>query len=318
MPVDVDYVPVATNSANPEVAVNAALDKFKIAILELASMVGGEAGETIPTGGTLGQLLARGSGGTLVWVDPPTGGGGEPIYELPEGGTTGQLLAKQSDVDYDVAWIDAPAGGTPGGADNSATTVVQRQIYPIGSLVPTYTLPNPPTVDNYLIGIQTFATTTTPPSGFTLIGSAPDPTSRNATTVWYRKVQSGDSPNLPSPIFSNGDTGSITYIELNNALAADWGDFFVNSAIFVGTGNGTVPPIDVTDGDFVLAFFIARQGFSVLTAGGGWTALDDENGGNRQANLVRRTYNGGGIQASGLSYTAEEVATVVLQFRTLN
>lgn len=39
------------------------------------------------------------------------GDAGEAGPGVPSGGTTGQLAAKASDSDYDVEWIDAPAGG---------------------------------------------------------------------------------------------------------------------------------------------------------------------------------------------------------------
>lgn len=48
------------------------------------------------------------------------GGGG-----LPPAGSTGQLLAKASGADRDVAWVDAPTGGSGSG--------VQRVDYAVGS-----------------------------------------------------------------------------------------------------------------------------------------------------------------------------------------
>lgn len=44
---------------------------------------------------------------------------GEPGVGLPTGGTTGQIAAKASNSDYDVEWIDPPAGGTGGGVADS-------------------------------------------------------------------------------------------------------------------------------------------------------------------------------------------------------
>lgn len=53
---------------------------------------------------------------------------------LPVGGTEGQILAKASDTDYDVEWIDAPAGGV-----GTGTSVIAVAPYPTGGTVTTYT-----------------------------------------------------------------------------------------------------------------------------------------------------------------------------------
>ncbi len=67
----------------------------------------------VPTDGTAGQVLTKGSGVTYAWADA-TGGSG-----VPSGGTTGQVLTKLSSTDGDADWEDptggsVPAGGTAG------------------------------------------------------------------------------------------------------------------------------------------------------------------------------------------------------------
>lgn len=70
--------------------------------------------ESIPSGGTTGQVLAKSSNTDYdaAW---------ETINQIPSGGTTGQVLSKTSNADYAVSWQDAaansiPAGGTTGQA----------------------------------------------------------------------------------------------------------------------------------------------------------------------------------------------------------
>lgn len=57
----------------------------------------------IPTGGSAGQILTKGSATDYD-------AGWEDIDALPAGGTAGQVLTKQSATDGDAAWEDATAG----------------------------------------------------------------------------------------------------------------------------------------------------------------------------------------------------------------
>lgn len=120
---------VAPNSVNPEVAVNDIVAKTEQALNELAVLISENGG--LPDGGTEGQVLAIGPGATLVWIDPPQGGGtdlpagGAPFRylsqddegnlvwasvpaELPSNGEVGQFLARTANG---VAWTNAPSGG---------------------------------------------------------------------------------------------------------------------------------------------------------------------------------------------------------------
>lgn len=74
----------------------------------------GADGAGVPTGGAIGQLLAKASAADYDdhWIDPPV--------SLPAGGTTGQALLKASATDLDVEWGDVAAG--VGGADTYSTT----------------------------------------------------------------------------------------------------------------------------------------------------------------------------------------------------
>lgn len=40
---------------------------------------------------------------TKIWINPA---GMNTVHEIPSGGNQGQLLIKQSNVDYDVNWLD--------------------------------------------------------------------------------------------------------------------------------------------------------------------------------------------------------------------
>jgi hypothetical protein len=65
----------------------------------------------LPTGGTIGQLLAKNSSTDfdMQWINPPV--------SLPTGGTTGQALVKTSNTNYAVTWTTIPimsVGGTTG------------------------------------------------------------------------------------------------------------------------------------------------------------------------------------------------------------
>lgn len=70
----------------------------------------GAEGEGIPSGGSAGQILAKGSGDETEWVDAPKG--------IPSGGTAGQILSKVNGEDYNTAWVDAPSGGGGTGSDS--------------------------------------------------------------------------------------------------------------------------------------------------------------------------------------------------------
>ncbi len=60
----------------------------------------GTGGISLPSGGTVGQILSKTSSGeTYAWIDSPIG--------IPDGGVTDQYLFKVTDADYDVAWGDA-------------------------------------------------------------------------------------------------------------------------------------------------------------------------------------------------------------------
>lgn len=65
---------------------------------------------SVPQGGTTGQVLVKDSDVDydIEWVDPVTG--------LPAGGGTGQVLAKISPADGNVGWINPPSGIPDGGA----------------------------------------------------------------------------------------------------------------------------------------------------------------------------------------------------------
>lgn len=139
----VDYTPIAPNSAEPEVAVNAALASFKAAIDLI------EAGGALPEGGIEGQLLSVGADG-LEWVDapeaefPPGGTTGQALVRaagggvewmtigggsgLPAGGTTGQVLTKNSTTDGDASWA-TPASGGGGGGTISIVTAKRNNGY---------------------------------------------------------------------------------------------------------------------------------------------------------------------------------------------
>jgi len=62
-------------------------------------------GRVLPDSGDQDQILAKDSSGDydVHWVDAPAG--------LPIGGTRGQLLGKNTNVDHDVGWFDPPSGG---------------------------------------------------------------------------------------------------------------------------------------------------------------------------------------------------------------
>lgn len=56
--------------------------------------------------------------GEVSDVEYPYLEGSGPIYKgLPDNGSDGQFLAKASDEDYDVEWVNAPAGGEGSGGD---------------------------------------------------------------------------------------------------------------------------------------------------------------------------------------------------------
>ena len=56
-----------------------------------------------------------GTPSVAVWRRILTLGSGDTT-NVPSGGTTGQILAKESDLDYDTTWTDAPTGVPDGGA----------------------------------------------------------------------------------------------------------------------------------------------------------------------------------------------------------
>lgn len=77
----------------------------------------GPAGDSVPAGGTTGQVLTKDSvsDGDVSWQTPAPPG--EATNGLPDGGVTGQLLAKVTGTDYDAGWISptsavVPPGGT--------------------------------------------------------------------------------------------------------------------------------------------------------------------------------------------------------------
>ena len=53
-------------------------------------------GTTVPTGGSVGQVLIKDSSGNTVWQE---------LVALPKGGTAGQLLVKSSATDGDADWV---------------------------------------------------------------------------------------------------------------------------------------------------------------------------------------------------------------------
>ena len=63
----------------------------------------GPAGEGIPSGGNVGQILIKASASDYdaVW--------GDSYSELPTGGSSGQVLKKKTDTNYDVEWGDVEA-----------------------------------------------------------------------------------------------------------------------------------------------------------------------------------------------------------------
>ena len=75
--------------------------------------------QTIPAGGSTGQVLEKVSGTDydVTWTAPPSAPvssvngqtGAVVIPPVPAGGTAGQVLAKQSSTDYDTEWIAPPS-----------------------------------------------------------------------------------------------------------------------------------------------------------------------------------------------------------------
>jgi hypothetical protein len=153
----VDYTPVAPNSAEPETAVNAALEAFNDAIEALGGAAipeGGAAGQVltktadglawmtpaaavdeVPDTGTTGYILSKTANG-VAWVPAPTGGGGGGSAEYPPGGSTGQVLAKASNADGDVVWKDdaqGSGGGSGGGSGVAASGTHWRIFIPAGA-----------------------------------------------------------------------------------------------------------------------------------------------------------------------------------------
>ena len=65
----------------------------------------GPAGQGVPTGGTVGQVLKKKSGTNYdtEWADESGGGTG---HGRPSGGSSGQILSINSDDDYDAKWTD--------------------------------------------------------------------------------------------------------------------------------------------------------------------------------------------------------------------
>lgn len=59
---------------------------------------GGDAGISLPSGGTTGQILAKASDGEdYLWIDAPIG--------IPEGGENNSVLTKTDDASYAVDWV---------------------------------------------------------------------------------------------------------------------------------------------------------------------------------------------------------------------
>lgn len=57
-------------------------------------------GDSLPEGGTDGQVLTKQTDGSADWEDPSSASNG-----LPTGGTTDQILAKNSNADFDGKWV---------------------------------------------------------------------------------------------------------------------------------------------------------------------------------------------------------------------
>lgn len=92
---------VGPGSANPEIAVNDALAKTELALNDVSA-------GALPEPTTVGQvltLIAGPTGGTGPAILPAWGDAPE---SLPPGGTEGQVLARTADG---YAWIDPPEGG---------------------------------------------------------------------------------------------------------------------------------------------------------------------------------------------------------------
>lgn len=84
----------------------------------------------VPSGGTTGQMLAKESDldYDTTWTDAPTG--------VPDGGTTDQILAKKSDADGDVEW-QTPAPGIPsGGASGQVLAKTSNSDYAVTWITP--------------------------------------------------------------------------------------------------------------------------------------------------------------------------------------
>jgi hypothetical protein len=68
----------------------------------------GSTGPAGPPGGTTGVKGNTGPTGAASTVTGPTGSTGLQGIGIPTGGTIGQVLAKASNSDYDLVWIDPP------------------------------------------------------------------------------------------------------------------------------------------------------------------------------------------------------------------
>lgn len=97
----------------------------------------------VPTDGTSGQVLTKGSGSSYAWADATGGGGGGSV---PDGGTTGQVLTKLSNTDGDADWED-PTGGSSGDSglyrfgSFFTTTPVTNEVLLIHAVTDDFTLP---------------------------------------------------------------------------------------------------------------------------------------------------------------------------------
>lgn len=100
---DLDFAPVAPNSASPEQAVNTGFAKVVAAIRILAD----EGASGLPEGGAPGQFLAILPDGTVGWANAAGGGGGEGgdtiyaacvCYINDANGTVDQAKTKKNNV----------------------------------------------------------------------------------------------------------------------------------------------------------------------------------------------------------------------------